>query len=114
MSEDLKFPHAIVVNRNLIAMLIDALVEEGALTPEVRDRIIDDTLGAVVPYPGELVMSTADDFVSGVFEKGKAMGLMGSTDAPPPPPPPPKPVCPSCDSDIVPGHKFCTECGAHL
>ncbi|MFA9495627.1 MAG: zinc-ribbon domain-containing protein [Candidatus Bathyarchaeota archaeon] len=50
---------------------------------------------------------------SGVFEKGTAMGLMGSTDATPPPPPP-KPVCPSCGSDIVPGHKFCTKCGAHL
>jgi len=46
MSEDLKFPNVIVVNRNLIAMLIDALVEEGALSPEVRDRIIDDTLGS--------------------------------------------------------------------
>ena len=34
MSEDLKFPNAIAVNRNLIAMLMDALVEEGALSPE--------------------------------------------------------------------------------
>ncbi len=111
MSEDLKFPNAIVVNRNLIAMLMDALVEQGALSPETRDRIIADTLGAIVPYPGELIMSTADDFVFGVFQKGKDMGLMETAAVSLPPP---KPVSPSCGSDIIPGHKFCTECGAHL
>jgi len=113
MSEDLKFPNAIAVNRNLIAMLIDALVEEGVLSPEARDRIIEDTLEAIVPYPGELVMSTADDFVSGVFQKGKDMGLMDTANVTPPPPQS-KPVCPSCGLDIIPGHKFCTSCGAHL
>jgi len=111
MSEDLRFPNAIAVNRNLIAMLIDALVEEGVLSPDVRDRIIEDTLGAIVPYPGELIMSTADDFVSDIFRKGRDMGLM---DAESVPSPPPKPLCPSCGSDVTPGHKFCTECGAHL
>ncbi len=108
MSEDLRFPNAIAVNRNLIAMLIDALVEEGALSPEARDRIIDETLEAIQPYPGELNMSTADEFVAEVFEKGNAMGLMHTSA---PAPPAAKPVCPSCNSDITPGHKFCVECG---
>ena len=112
MSEDLKFPNAIAVNRNLIAMLMDALVEEGALTPEARDRIIDDTLEAITPYPNEIVMSTPEEFVSGVFEKGAAMGLIGG--AATPPAPPAKPVCPSCGWDITPGHKFCVECGSPL
>ena len=111
MSEDLKFPNAIVVNRNLIAVLIDALVEEGALSSEIRDRIIEDTLGAIAPYPSELIMSTADDFVSGVFQRGKDLGLMETAAVSSPPA---KPMCPSCGSDITPGHKFCTECGAHL
>lgn len=109
MSEDLRFPNAIAVNRNLVAMLIDALVEEGALSPETRDRIIEDTLGAIHPYPGELVMSTPEEFVTDIFEKGKEMGLMDAESAPPAPPA--KPVCPSCGFDITPGHKFCVECG---
>ena len=113
MSEDLKFPNAIAVNRNLIAMLIDALVEEGALSPEVRDRIIDDTLGAIQPYPNELNMSTPEQFVSDIFKKGSEMGLTGDS-ASAPPPPPAKPVCPSCGWDITPGHKFCVECGSPL
>ena len=112
MSEDLKFPNAIVVNRNLIAMLIDALVEEGALKPEVRDRIIDDTLGAIEPYPNELNMSSPEDFVGDIFQKGKEMGLMGAVPAPPAPPA--KPVCPSCGFDLTPGHKFCVECGTSI
>jgi hypothetical protein len=111
MSEDLKFPNAIAVNRNLIATLIDALVEEGALSPATRDRIIENTLGAIVPYPDELVMNTADDFVSGIFQKGRDMGLMGTASIPSPPM---KPVCPSCGVNITPGHKFCTSCGANL
>lgn len=112
MSEDLKFPNAIAVNRNLIAMLIDALVEEGALSAEARDKIIDETLGAIQLYPDELNMSTANEFVAEIFEKGNSMGLLhASAAAPEPPAPPAKPVCPSCGFDITPGHKFCVECG---
>ena len=112
MSEDLKFPNAIAVNRNLIAMLMDALVEEGALSPEARDRIIDDTLESITAYPNEIVMSTPEEFVSGVFAKGNEMGLLSG--APAPPEPPAKPICPSCGWDITPGHKFCVECGSPL
>lgn len=113
MSEDLKFPNAVAVNRNLIAMLMDALVEEGALSPEARDRIIDDTLESIKPYPNEIIMSTSEEFVKGIFAKGNELGLTGNaTQAPPAPPA--KPVCPSCGWDITPGHKFCVECGTAL
>ena len=114
MSEDLKFPNAIAVNRNLIAMLMDALVEEGALSPETRDRIIDDTLESVTAYPNEIIMSTPEEFVSGVFAKGKELGLTGDAAPQAPSAPPAKPVCPSCGWDITPGHKFCVECGSLL
>ena len=39
--EDIKFPHAVVVYRNLIAMLMDALVEAGAVTAEASEKIIE-------------------------------------------------------------------------
>lgn len=115
MSEDLKFPNAVAVNRNLIAQLIDALVEAGSLSPEVRDRIIDDTLATITPYPNELIMSTADEFVDDIFVKMKEKGMLEASASPPAPPvPPAKPVCPSCGFDITPGHKFCVECGSTL
>ncbi len=112
MSEDLKFPHAIAVNRNLIAQLIDALVEEGSLKPEVRDRIIDDTLSTLTPSPNALIISSADEFVDDIFVKMKEKGMLDASATPPAPPA--KPVCPSCGFDITPGHKFCVECGSTI
>jgi len=41
VSEDIKFPHAVVVNRNLIAMLLDSLVEEGVISADASERIIE-------------------------------------------------------------------------
>ena len=40
MSEDVKFPHTVVGNRNVRAMLMDKLVELGALTSEASEEII--------------------------------------------------------------------------
>jgi len=108
MSEDIKFPHAVVVNRNLIAMLMDALVESGAITAEASERIIEQAL-SLEATPEMLNMSSSDDFVRDVFQRGDELGLMGSASAAPA-----KPVCPSCGADLKPNQKFCTSCGQKL
>lgn len=84
------------------------------MSPEARDRIIDDTLESVTAYPNEVIMSTPEKFVSGVLAKGKELGLTGDAAPQIPPAPPAKQVCPSCGWDITPGHKFCVECGSTL
>ena len=104
MSEDVKFPHAVVVNRNLIAMLINKLVETGALSQEASEEIIEQAL-SMEATPEMLNMSTAEEFVKDVFAKGEELGLTG---APAPEPEPAKPVCPQCGVDIKQGQKFCT------
>ena len=108
MSEDVKFPHAVVVNRNLIAMLIDALVEEGALSQEASNRIIDQAM-SLETTPDMLNMSSSEEFVKDVFQRGEELGLTGK-----PAEAPAKPVCPQCGIDIKPGQKFCTSCGFRL
>ena len=97
MSEDIKFPHAVVVNRNLIAMLMDALVESGALSAEASEKIIEQAL-SMEATPEMLSMSSSEDFVKDVFKRGDELGLLGSAQ-----PAPAKPVCPSCGADIKPG-----------
>lgn len=109
VSEDIKFPHAVVVNRNLIAMLLDSLVEEGVISSEVSTRIIEQAL-SMEPGPDSLNISTGDAFVQDVFERGETMGLTGK----PASAPPAKPVCPQCSVDVKPGQKFCTSCGFKL
>lgn len=108
MSEDIKFPHAVVVNRNLIAMLIDALVESGAISTEASERIIEQAL-SLEPKPDMLNMSTSEEFVRDVFKRGDELGLLGTAEAAPI-----KPVCPACGADIKPDQKFCTGCGHRL
>lgn len=108
MSEDVKFPHAVVVNRNLIAMLMDKLVESGALTPEASEEIIEQALG-MEATPEMLNMSTTETFVRDVFTRADEYGLIG-----PPETVPAKPICPQCGVDIKPGQKFCTDCGHKL
>jgi hypothetical protein len=110
VSEDIKFPHAVVVNRNLIAMLMDKLVESGALSPEASEAIIEQAL-SMEPTPEMLNMSTTETFVRDVFTQADALGLTGP---PAPAPAPVKPVCPQCGADIKPGQKFCTGCGYKL
>jgi hypothetical protein len=110
VSEDIKFPHAVVVNRNLIAMLMDKLVESGALTPESSAEIIEQAL-SMEPTPEMLNMSTTENFVQDVFARADEYGLTGQ---PAPAPAPAKPVCPQCGADIKPGQKFCTGCGYKL
>ena len=109
MSEDIKFPHAVVVNRNLIAMLMDALVESGAITAEASEKIIEQAL-SMEPTPEMLNMSSSEEFVKDVFKRGEELGLLGAAPAAAPA----KPVCPSCGADIKPGQKFCTGCGHKL
>ncbi len=109
MSEDIKFPHAVVVNRNLIAMLMDALVESGAITAEASEKIIEQAL-SIEATPEMLSMSSTEDFVRDVFQRGGELGLIGAAKAAALS----KPVCPSCGADIKSGQKFCTGCGHKL
>ncbi len=110
MSEDIKFPHAVVVNRNLIAMLMDKLVESGALSPEASEEIIEQAL-SMEATPEMLNMSSAEGFVRGVFVKGEELGLVGKQASAPASV---KPVCPQCGAGIKPGQKFCTGCGYRI
>ena len=59
--------------------------------------------------PEMLNMSSSNEFVRSVFQRGDELGLMGSAQAAPA-----KPVCPSCGADIKPDQKFCTSCGQKL
>jgi hypothetical protein len=108
LSEGIKFPHAVVVNRNIIALLMDALVEEGVISSEVSQRIIDQAL-SIEAQPSSLNMSSSEGFIRDVFEKGAELGLTGQAGAPAA-----ILVCPQCGADIKPGQKFCTSCGQRL
>ena len=110
MSEDVKFPHTVVGNRNVRAMLMDKLVESGAITSEASEEIIEQALGMEVT-PEMLNMSTTETFVRDVFTRAEEYGLTGQ---PAPIAAPAKPVCPQCGVDIKPGQKFCTGCGYKL
>ena len=107
VSEDIKFPHAVVVNRNLIAMLLDSLVEEGVISAEASERIIEQALG-IEPQPDSLNISTGEAFVRDVFKQGDELGLTSS------PMTPANPVCTGCGAPVEPGQKFCTTCGHKL
>lgn len=108
VSEDIKFPHAVAVNRNLIAMLLDSLVEEGVISVEVSERIIEQAL-SIEPQPDSLNISTGETFVRDVFKQGEAYGLTGKAETAPA-----KPVCGNCGAAITPNQKFCTSCGYKL
>jgi hypothetical protein len=106
VSEDIKFPHAVVINRNLLAMLMDALVENGTLTEETRDKIIDEAL-SIEAKENALNRNSGEDFVKEIFNKGDQLGLTASA-------PPAKPVCPKCGVEVKLDQKFCTNCGQKL
>jgi hypothetical protein len=106
MEEDMTIPHAIFMNRNLIAILIDSLVEEGVLTPEARDRIIAQAMGSITPQPGEVHATSTEAFIRDIFTKGKEMGYTQAASA--------MLTCPSCGAKSDPSQRFCTNCGAKL
>ena len=108
VSEDIKFPHAVVVNRNLIAMLLDSLVEEGVISPEASERIIEQAL-SIEAQPDALNISTGETFVRDVFKQGDALGLTSKS-----PMTPANPVCAGCGAAVEPNQKFCTTCGHKL
>ena len=106
MEEDMTVPHAIFMNRNLIAILIDHLVEEGLITPEARDRIIAEAMASLTPQLGEVRVTSTEAFIRDVFTKGKEMGFTQAAPA--------ELTCPSCGSKSDPSQRFCTGCGAKL
>jgi len=106
MEEDMTIPHAIFMNRNLIAILLDSLVDEGVITPEVRDRIIREAVASLAPQQGEVRVTGTEAFIRDVFTKGREMGY---TDAAPA-----AQACPSCGVRADRGQRFCTECGGKL
>ena len=106
MEEDMTIPPAIFMNRNLIAILIDHLVEEGVITPEARDRIIAEAVTSLTPQPGEVRVTSTEAFIRDVFTKGKEMGYTQVASA--------ALTCPSCGAKSDPSQRFCTDCGAKL
>lgn len=108
VSEDIKFPHAVVVNRNLIAMLLDSLVEEGVISADASERIIEQALG-IEAQPDSLNISTGEAFIRDVFRQGDELGLTSKETMPPA-----NPVCTSCGAAVEPDQKFCTTCGHKL
>ena len=106
MEEDMTIPNAIFMNRNLIAILIDHLVDEGVLTPEDRDRIIAGARASLVPQPGEVRITGTEAFIRDIFTKGSEMGYMGTAPA--------STTCPSCGAITDPSQRFCTNCGSKL
>ena len=106
MEEDMTVPHAIFMNRNLIAILIDHLVEEGVITPEARDRIIAEAVASLTPQPGEVRVTSTEAFIRDVFTKGKEMGFTQAAQA--------ELICPSCGAKSDPSQRFCTGCGAKM
>ena len=105
VSEDIRFPHAVVVNRNLIAMLLDSLVEECVISAEASERIIEQAL-SIAPKPDSLNISTGEAFVRDVFKQGDELGLTSAGVMAPA-----NPVCSSCGAAVEPDQKFCTSCG---
>ncbi|OGD52405.1 hypothetical protein A3K81_03075 [Candidatus Bathyarchaeota archaeon RBG_13_60_20] len=106
MEEDMTIPHAIFMNRNLVAILIDCLVEEGVISPETRDRIIREAVESLTPQPGEVKLTSTEDFIRDVFAKGREMGYTKAAPA--------APVCPSCGAEADPAQRFCASCGAKM
>jgi hypothetical protein len=106
MEEDVTIPHAIFMNRNLVAILIDSLVEEGVITPELRDRIIKEAVASLAPQQGEVRVTGTDVFIRDVFTKGREMGYTQAAPA--------ASVCPSCGARADPSQRFCAECGGKL
>jgi len=106
MEEDMTVPHAIFMNRNLIAILIDHLVEEGLITPEARDRIIAEAVASLTPQLGEVRVTSTEAFIRDVFTKGKEMGFTQVAPA--------ELICPSCGAKSDPSQRFCTACGVKL
>jgi hypothetical protein len=106
MEEDITIPHAIFMNRNLVAILIDALVEEGVITPELRDRIIKEAVASLAPQQGEVRVTGTEAFIRDIFTKGREMGYTQAA--------PTTSTCPSCGAKADPSQRFCTECGGKL
>ena len=106
MEEDITIPHAIFMNRNLVAILIDSLVEEGVITPELRDRIIKEAMASLAPQQGEVRVTGTEAFIRDIFTKGREMGYTQAAGA--------TTTCPSCGARADPSQRFCTECGGKL
>jgi hypothetical protein len=106
MEEDMTIPNAIFMNRNLIAILIDYLVDEGVLTPEARDGIIAGARASLTPQPGEVRIISTEAFIRDIFAKGNEMGYTEAA--------PTSPICPSCGAAADPSQRFCTNCGGRL
>lgn len=104
---NLTIPHAMFMNRNLIAMLIDVLVEEGALSDAGRQRILSETMSAFgAPHENELDISSADALVEDIFRRGRSKGYLGEAPA--------ARTCPGCGVEAEPKQKFCKSCGTKL
>jgi len=104
---NLTIPHAIFMNRNLIAMVIDVLVEEGALSDAGRQRILSETMSAFgPPHENELNISSADALVEDIFSRGRSKGYLGEAPA--------ARTCPGCGVEADPDQKFCRSCGQKL
>lgn len=103
----LTIPHTIFMNRNLVAMLIDVLVEEGALSEAGRQRILSETMSAFgAPNENELDISSADALVEDIFSMGSSKGYLGEAPA--------ARTCSQCGVEVDADQKFCRFCGEKI